>query len=354
MSSASARFTGQRQQLVQRLFPKGIPMLWCPSLTHFADAGAIDKTRMRAHLRFMHPWVQGFLIPGSTGEGWEMSDVEARELLGFMIDEIRDVGAHLLIGMLEPDIGDVLRGLKDTLAWLKQRTGAEDTLESLAKSSVCGFTVCPPSGRGLSQDQIRTALESVLSSGVPVSIYQLPQVTQNEMSHETVATLAARFPNFYLFKDTSGTDRVAASGFRDVFLVRGAEGDYATHLAAGGGRYDGFLLSSANCFGRQLSAMIDDVRRGNTREAEAVSSRLTALCDEVFDRAGQLGYGNAFTNANKAVDHFFAHGPEAARVPPPRLYSGKRLPDELIEAAGAALKRHGLLPERGYLGGPAT
>ena len=41
----------------------------------------------------------------------------------------------------------------------------------------------------------------------------------------TVAALAGEFPNFILFKDTSGADRVAQSGLDlgGVFMVRGAE-----------------------------------------------------------------------------------------------------------------------------------
>jgi dihydrodipicolinate synthase/N-acetylneuraminate lyase len=349
MQKSNPRFTGQRQELIQRFFPNGIPLLWCPSLTHYADDGAIDRARMRAHLKFMHPAVGGFLIPGSTGEGWEQSDAEVRELLDFMIDEIHEVRAYLLIGILKTKIDDVLQAMRDTIAWLKRRAGNGDILAAMAKSSVCGFTVCPPSGSALGQNEIRTALEEVLSLGVPVSLYQLPQVTENEMTPETVAALAAKFPNFYLFKDTSGADRVAAVGFRDAFLVRGAEGGYAGHFAAGGGNYDGFLLSTANCFGPQLAEMIENVQRGRKEEAEAFSGKLTAICDELFDLAGKVGYGNAFTNANKAMDHFFARGPAAAKITPPRLYSGKRLPQELIEAAGAALKRHGLLPKAGYL-----
>jgi dihydrodipicolinate synthase/N-acetylneuraminate lyase len=349
MQPSDSRFTGQRQQLIQRFFPSGIPLLWCPSLTHYTDDGAIDQARMRAHLKFMHPAVGGFLIPGSTGEGWEQSDPEVRELLDFMIDEIHQVGAHLLIGILKTKTDDVLQAMRDTIAWLKRRAGSEDILAAMAKFSVCGFTVCPPSGNDLSQSKIRSALEEVLALGAPVSLYQLPQVTQNEMTPETVAGLASKFPNFYLFKDTSGEDRVAAAGFRDAFLVRGAEGGYASHFAAGGGDYDGFLLSTANCFGPPLAAMIENVQRGKKNEATAFSDKLTAICEGLFDLAGKVGYGNAFTNANKAMDHFFAHGPEAGKITPPRLYSGKRLPQELIEAAGAALKRHGLMPEAGYL-----
>lgn len=343
------RFTDQRRQLVRFLFPQGIPALWCPSLTHFNDDGTLDKERMRAHLNFMHPLVQGFMMPGSTGEGWEMSDAEVRQMLDFMIDEIHRVGSRLLIGMLKTDIRDVIRGMESTVARLKERTGSESVLESFKASSVCGFTICPPSGSDLSQEQIRGALEEALSLGFPISLYQLPQVTQNEMSTETIAALAERFPNFYLLKDTSGKDRVASSGFRGVFLVRGAEGDYAGHLAARGGNYDGFLLSTANCFGRQLSAMIEDVRNGRMEEADAFSSRLTALSGELLSLAGKIGYGNAFTNANKAMDHFFAHGPEATKLAPPVLHSGKRLPRDLVQAAGEALNRYGLMPAQGYL-----
>ena len=56
-----------------------------------------------------------------------------------------------------------------------------------------------------------------------------------------------------------------------------------------------------------------------------------------------------FTNANKAIDHFFAHGPRAAQVNAPRLHSGHRLPRQMIEAVAAALARLDLMPMRGYL-----
>lgn len=349
MPVAATRFEGPRRQIVDRLFPGGIPRLWCPPLTHYDDRGAVDRTRMRAHLRSMQPWVRGFLVPGSTGEGWDMSAEEAREVVAFMLDEARAVGGHLLVGVLASTADDAVRRVEDSLAWLRRRTGERDPLASLARSSACGFTVCPPSGSGLGQDRIRSGLEEVLSLGVPAALYQLPQVTQNEMSPATVAALAARFPGFYLFKDSSGADRVADSGFREAFLLRGAEGGYAGHLAAGGGRYDGFLLSTANCFARQLGGMIDDLRAGRRDEAEAVSRRLTAVWEELFEPASRVGDGNAFTNANKAMDHFLAHGPGAARLAPPRLHSGKRLPVALVDAAGAALARAGLMPASGYL-----
>jgi hypothetical protein len=33
---------------------------------------------MSAHLAHIVPWVKGYLIPGSTGDGWEMDDEAKR------------------------------------------------------------------------------------------------------------------------------------------------------------------------------------------------------------------------------------------------------------------------------------
>ena len=62
----------KRQALIQALLPAGIPRLWCPLLTHYRSDGGIDFERMSAHFRHILPWVKGFLIPGSTGDAWEL------------------------------------------------------------------------------------------------------------------------------------------------------------------------------------------------------------------------------------------------------------------------------------------
>ena len=328
-----------------RLFPRGIPPLWCPLLTHYRDDGSLDHARITAHLHHLAPHVKGFLIPGSTGDGWEMTDAETRELLGLTQEQTAKLELHLLIGVLKTEARDACSVLRD-----HGRTLPADITEHGTRSTPC-FTVCPPKGKDLPQETIRTALADILSLGFPTALYQLPQVTQNEMSPETVADLAARYPNIILFKDTSGADRVANSGqdFGGVFLVRGAEGGYANWLKSGGGSYDGFLLSTANCFGRELHQVIEWLKAGRRDEAKHLSDRLSAVVKEVFALVTGLPDGNVFANANKAMDHFFAHGPQAAAVTPPRLHAGSRLPVEIIRQTGAALERHGFLPPRGYL-----
>ena len=159
------------------------------------------------------------------------------------------------------------------------------------------------------------------------------------------------------FKDTSGRDAVAtaavgpdgACDLAGVFLVRGAEGDYARALRTGGGAYDGLLLSTANSFGKELAAIIEWSAAGRHAEAHRLSDRLASLVNEVFAFVAEIPDGNAFANAGKAVDHFYAHGPGALGAPAPRLHAGSSLPRDVLAATRDALARHDLLPQWGYL-----
>jgi dihydrodipicolinate synthase/N-acetylneuraminate lyase len=340
-----------RAELVRRLFRGGVPLLWCPPVTHYDDAGAIDAARMAAHLRHLAPHAHGLLIPGSTGDGWELTAQEVRQLLELALVQAQQLDLRLLIGALRPDPQEALRFIRESVDWLKARTKKPTALEALDEARVCGFTVCPPRGAELSQHQIAGALASVLELGLPTAIYQLPQVTQNEISPEAALDLARSFSNFVFFKDTSGADHVALEGrgLAGVFATRGAEGDYARWLKNAGGPYDGFLLGSANCFASQFHRLIDDVSAGREEPARQLSDRLTGVVNEASSLVAGLSVGNAFANANKAMDHFFAHGPQAGNVPPPRLHAGGRLPVEVIRAAGELLRRYGLMPAKGYL-----
>jgi hypothetical protein len=176
-------------------------------------------------------------------------------------------------------------------------------------------------------------------------------VTENEVSPETFGRLLGKYFNLIFFKDSSGQDRIAASSVDKggVFLVRGAEGDYAQWLREAGGPYAGFLLSTANCFARELSTLIGNLEKGDQKKAEEISERLTAAITEVFALVQPLPCGNAFTNANKAIDHFFAFGPRADTKEGPMLHAKVRIPGDVIAETGAILNRRQLMPVKGYL-----
>jgi dihydrodipicolinate synthase/N-acetylneuraminate lyase len=337
----------QRARRIAELFPDGVPRLWCPTLTHFRAAGEPDETRIGKHLGHIAPYARGILVPGSTGEGWEMNDDDIRRLLAIVL---RSDGVRVLVGVLKHTLDDMLRCIDDTVKWLVSQTDAASIDEALARSGVVGFTVCPPRGEHLSQAEIENSLSEVLERGLATALYQLPQVTGNEMSPETVASLAARFPNFLLFKDTSGSDRVARSGldFGGVFLVRGAEGGYARWTRAGTGPYDGLLLSTANVFAPQYARLLALLDAGQADEADELSQRIETVVQQTFALVADFPAGNAFTNANKVLDHRMAYGPAAGDRQPPLLYRGVRLPAEYIERAEDFLRAADLLPDLGY------
>lgn len=325
----------QRRALQASLFPTGIPRLWCPTLTHFQAAHTPDPERIAAHLAHLSPYVKGILVPGSTGEGWDMTDADIQALLQLVLAAAEAQGVRVLVGVLKTSVEEMLACLR--------------ALEPLrTHPAVAGVTICPPKGSEKSQAELRDGLAQVLSEGWPTALYQLPQVTHNEMSPETVAALAAEFSNVILFKDTSGEDRVAQSGldFGGVFLVRGAEkGGYAPWPRTAGGPYDGFLLSTANVFAKELA----DVLSAPLEQARRLSARLESVVSAAFALVAPFPHGNAFANANKVLDHIMAYGLAAVEVEPPLLYSGVRLPLAFLEAGHALLEAHDLLPPKGYL-----
>ena len=306
---------------------------------------------MAAHLTHMSRWIQAYLVPGSTGDGWEMNEDEVRQVVAFDINMVKNFNTQILIGVLRTDAEIARQSIVNILAWLKERTGVQNNEDIIEKTGFCGFAVCAPHGSNLSQKQIYDALVPILRFEVPIALYQLPQATENEISPETIARLAEEFGNFYLFKDSSGYDRVALSGLElnGVYLLRGAEGGHSKWLRTNGGIYDGFLLGSANCFAKELNSIIQNISTGDLNAAQNLSKRVTCVVDEVYNCSINLLTGNPFANTNKAIDHFLAYGADAISVPPPYIRSGTRLPEEIIRIAGEALTRYGLMPTNGYL-----
>jgi len=338
-----------RETLITTLFPTGIPSLWCPPLTHFSEDGLIDAERIKAHLAHLRPSVPCLLVPGSTSEGWELDEAEEFELLDIILACAREMDFSIMIGMLRTQSGEARKGITAMLNHVFK--SERPSVQMLKERNICGFAVTAPKGKNLPQSTIHEHLQDILNLGLPTALYQLPQITENEISPETVAALAASYSNLYLMKDTSGKDRVVTSGlnFDGLFFVRGAEGDYAKWYKPAGGRYDGFLLSSANCFSRELKSVLQHIEAGRLDDAEMLSNRVSEVMTRMLHAASALPFGNAFTNANKAIDHFFAYGPHAELSAKIRTRSGAFLPRALLEETRTVLRNFQLMPAKGYL-----
>jgi len=332
-------------------FGEWMPGLWCPPLTHYTDNGQMDFKRMEMHLLKMSRRIKAFLVPGSTSDGWELSPEETQKLLEYYLQMSKKLRIYLLIGVLRTNTTSAYEAIKQTLAWFRKSTQQSDIIKIMKELGVCGFAVCSDKGKDRTQDDIYEGLKKILQIGVPTALYQLPQMTKNEMSAETVRSLAKEFSNFYLFKDSSGTDKVALSDrdFGDVFLLRGAEGDYWKWQKSNGGPYDGFLLGSANCFAEGISSVLELLGKGKIDKAKELSKKVKNVVMNVSEAVKDFPAGNAFTNSSKAIDHFFAYGEGAINIEPPMLHAGVRLRKEFIEVAGQALRENGLMPSEGYV-----
>jgi dihydrodipicolinate synthase/N-acetylneuraminate lyase len=349
--TSSADLARARRQLLAELFPDGVPSLWCPPLTHYDAEGRIDAQRMARHLESISPWVKGLLVPGTTGDGWELTATEARTVIDVVLQAAQRLDLQVLLGVLHPAADQACQAIQRIVDRLRRSDPGEAIRGLLRHHHVCGFAVCPPRGRDVPPQRMAADLATILELDVPIALYQLPQLTENEMAPELVRDLAQRYANLILFKDTSGADRVALSGvdLGGLFLVRGAEEDYARWLRSGGGCYDGFLLSTANVMAEDLSEVCQRLDRGQVEEARQLSTRLTGAVRELFQIAESATGGNPFANANKLADHFRAYGPRAAEVPPPRLHSGWGLTADMVRASGEVLTRYELMPAQGYL-----
>ncbi len=342
----------KRRAILSGLFPDGVPRLWSPLLTHYREDGSIDLERMTAHFRFVSPWVKGLLIPGTTGDGWEFNDEETLQVTEFALSMAKGYKAKLLLGVLRTD-AEAVKGVISRMRSLidRKKPGLSGTVEGLGASGVCGFAVCPPKGKGMPQEEIEAALSGILDLGLPTALYQLPTVTRNEVSPETFERLARRYPHLIFFKDSSGRDLIPLSDVDkgDVFLVRGGEGDYIRWLKIAGGVYDGFLLSVTNSFSAELAALVSALEDGDRQTAGDISERITKALFNTIGLVKALPCGNVFTNANKAIDHFYAFGPGASGKEGPMLKGGVRIPGEVIAATADILADCRLMPSKGYL-----
>ncbi len=331
-----------RVALIHKLFPEGSPKLWTPPLTFYEEDGSIDFDRMTKHLDFLYPYINSYLIPGSTGDGWELNFEEFKLLLDYAFNKYNtDKKINIVIGILRTDIEDMFRLLDYAVKYLKDN-GIALNCDDYEESRFKGFVICPPKGKDKNQDEIRDTFIRFLDLNYPTVLYQLPQVTENETSPDTMEFLIEEYANLYMMKDSSGDDIIARSerDYHKLILVRGAEGGYSDMLKKSGGYYDGFLLSTGNSFPKELKNMCDMIEDDKEHDADELSHRLTITINDVFDIAKDVKSGNAFTNSNKMIEHVRKFGDEWRDKPLPKIHSGENIPMELLEKTENILRKY--------------
>ncbi|TFF17664.1 dihydrodipicolinate synthase family protein [Jiella endophytica] len=319
--------------------------LFVPVLTHYKQGapGTVDPGRTLAHIRHIRPHVRQVMLAGSTGDGWEISDAGFDALIDLAASQdVAGLDVSLIFGALRPTTEAVIA----RLGHLEERLSKDPALEARVSAAV----VCPPVDADASQEAILRHYDAVLAaSRLPIAVYQLPQVTSCRIAPETLVRLA-QSPRVTLFKDSSGEDQVAESrlDFGSVALVRGAEGGYLEALKPAG-PYDGWLLSTGNVLAEPLRRLLALKAEGRRAEAAKLSEQLSGIVSEIFGAAAAEGGANAFSNANRAMDHVAAHGSRWREAELPLKIDGNRLSKQLVEVAAKAAEA--FLPgSAGYLG----
>ena len=274
--------------------------LWAPILTHYelADNLRLNKALIKKHMKWLEPSVKQFLVCGTTGDGWIISDKlinDWPEILtgkNFLTDQNK-----ILFGAFGNTTKEVLHRAKLIEDYLTDHT---------CEASFFGLTLCAPVNEKITQNEIIKHFEKIIENTLlPISIYQLPQVVKCEIKPETLKYLKDKFKKrIVLFKDTSDEDKVIDSkiDFGDLKFLRGAEKNYFNHIKPRG-KYDGFLLSTANCFGKVLREILKEVEENNFEKAENLSKKLSDIIRVSFDKGEKLNFGNPFSNVNKAFLH---------------------------------------------------
>ena len=279
---------------------KSFDPLWVPIISHYQNTKnlELDNSLIQKHIKWLEPHVKQFLVCGTTGDGWNLTDKLILNWLDILSQKsLINKDNKILFGAFGKTTEDVLRRTDIIEKYI---------LKNGSSAGFFGLTLCAPVNENIKQDEIILHFTRIIENTyLPISIYQLPQVVKCKIEPETLKVLKDKFKDrIQLFKDTSGEDNVINSGinFSDIIFLRGAEENYFNHLKPNG-KYDGFLLSSANCFGKILREICNKVAENNYDDAEKMSIKLSDLIRISFLEGQKLNFGNPFSNVNKAFTH---------------------------------------------------
>ena len=306
----------------------GFPTLWFPPLTYYKEGGEIDTDAMAEALEGIYPYSRGVLVPGSTGDGWVLSEDKQEMLVRYFLKGFDFGRFSMMIGALKPTADETIAAIRKWCSIICEEAGMTDTesadpAEAMAALDVKAFVFCVPAGVCDREVQIRE-MSRILDLGLPMAFYQLPLVTGVTVEPEVIAELADRYDNLIMAKDSGGKDEMAKSGLlRDrLMLLRGAEGDPSDMILGESQIYDGLLLSTVNCFAREHSELMNG-KRSYSGYGDVISEVFAAATDPV---------SNAFSDSVRAICYAKKYGKDAADITQ-WCYNGEKLPADLVQKA---------------------
>jgi 4-hydroxy-2-oxoglutarate aldolase len=224
-----------------------------PVVTPFDKQGNLDLKALQKFLGQLEPYVDGFLVLGSTSETPYLEETERDQVISAARETI-------------PKTKPMLVG-----------TGAESTRATVQRSQVA---------QKLGADALLVVADAV---DVPVYIYNIPQVTGITHSSQWLASTATH-PNVAGMKDSSGDIMTLTETLRLVPPTFNAlTGNAPTLLPALSVGVQGAILAVANVAPEACKAVMTAFERGELREARALQYKLNPLAYAVTRDYGIAG-----------------------------------------------------------------
>ena len=196
---------------------KSFDPLWVPIISHYQNTKnlELDNSLIQKHIKWLEPHVKQFLVCGTTGDGWNLTDKLVLNWLDILNQKsLINKDNKILFGAFGKTTEDVLRRTDIIEKYI---------LKNESSAGFFGLTLCAPVNESIKQDEIIHHFTRIIENTyLPISIYQLPQVVKCKIEPETLKILKDKFKDrIKLFKDTSGEDNVINSeiNFSDrIFL----------------------------------------------------------------------------------------------------------------------------------------
>jgi dihydrodipicolinate synthase/N-acetylneuraminate lyase len=245
--------------------PSGIfSAQWIPTDT----SGALDRAALAAHIQFeRRAGIGGILALGSTGEFPQFSPAERKQLLA----SIAELAAPL----------PVIANVSD----IRPRASVEIGRQAKALG-YAAIALMPPPFFPVSQpDMLAYFLHVADAVGLPVMLYNFPELTGKRIDLPTIAAFAERAP-MCAIKQSGGE-----FGYHRELIALGREKGFAVMSGADTRLPEVFQLGAAGCIGGlvnivpELMVAIDRVCRqrqpGDSARAAATMVELGRIIDQL-------------------------------------------------------------------------
>jgi len=232
------------------MLPSGV---YPASVTPMNPDGSIDSpsiARLLAH--FKAAGCKGVVLAGTNGEGPSLSAVEKRDMVRAAVPIYPDL--KIVAGIATPSLDEAI--------WLAS--------QAHKAGAAAGLVMPPGYFREATLEGIARWFERLFdSTDLPILVYNFPQRTGVEVTHDLMARLA-RHERMIGLKDSSG-NRENIAGYANALKGTGKNmfvGNEALLWECLQSGWTGTISGAANCIPAWLAVVVEEFTKGNLESGE--------------------------------------------------------------------------------------